>query len=266
MAMKMKFFIHFRFARSILIILILFGGAYRSYSQNQDSLKKIIAVNGSVSITNNGFGYIPSFALNKPAAIAKVTADEANLSFYGEFRYALEGRPWALALISRYKLINTSKEQISVGIQFPSIIFRNVSGIFSGSPKQILSAKPGIAPEFRTNFQLSDHFSIGGDYTYFRWVDNTAPQTGHLMFLRAHITNIKISDDLNFSVEPQVFYLRVDKTDGFYPLLNIVLAKDKFPITLSSMIYNAIDSNIGGKYSNWNVSVNYLFSSSYSKK
>jgi hypothetical protein len=210
-------FVKFRLTKPVLIILILLTAFHKSFCQNPDSLKKTIDVNGSVSITNNGFGYIPSFALNKPAAIAKVTADEANLSFYGEFRYALEGRPWAVAFITRYKLINTSQEQISVGIQFPSIIFRNVAGVFNGSPKQILSAKPGVAPEFRTNFQLSDHFSIGADYTYFRWVDNTAPQTGHLMFLRTHITNIKVTNNLKFSVEPQVFYLRVDKTDGFYP-------------------------------------------------
>jgi hypothetical protein len=254
------------FAKSILIFLILFGVPHKSFCQNQDSLKKNIVVNGSVSITNNGFGYIPSFALNKPAAIAKVTIDERNLSFYGEFRYALEGRPWALAIISRYKLVNTTKEQISVGFQFPSIIFRKTKVVLNGSPKSLLSAKPGIAPEFRANFQLSSQFSIGADYTYFRWLDNTAPQNGHLMFLRSRIANMKVSSNLKFSVEPQIFYLKVDKTEGFYPLLNIVLSKDRFPITISSMMYRAIDSNIGGKYSNWNISLNYLFRSSYLKK
>ena len=213
----MKNLIEFYFVKSFLIFLILFVGCYKSFCQNQDSLKKSIAVNGTVSITNNGFGYIPSFALGEPAAIAKVLVDERKLSFYGEFRYALKGRPWALAIISRYKLINTDKEQISVGIQFPSFIFRNMTGIFNGSRKEILSTKPGIAPEFRTSFQLTKKISIGADYTYFRWVDNTAPQNGHLMFLLARIANIKVSNDMQVSFEPQIFYLRIDKTDGFYP-------------------------------------------------
>ena len=259
--------VKFFFAKSILIFSIVFGVSYRSFCQKPDSLKNNIDINGSVSITNNGFGYIPSLALGSSAAIAKVTVDKNKLSFYGEFRYALEeGRPWALAVISSYKIINTKKEQISIGIHFPAISFRKVTGIFNGSPKEILSAKPGIDPEFRANFQLSDKLSIGGDYTYFRWVDNTAPQSGHLMFLRSHIANINIPANLHFVVEPSMYYLRVDKTDGFYALLNIVLSKDKFPFTLSSMMYKAIETDVAGKPSSANISLNYLFRTRYIKK
>ena len=52
---------------ALFIFFILFS--YCVFSQQTDTIKGIVAFNGSVSVTNNGFSLIPAFSLGDPAAI-----------------------------------------------------------------------------------------------------------------------------------------------------------------------------------------------------
>lgn len=252
--------------KTIAIVSSFLLVSYNSFSQEEDSLKNTLSINGMISVTNNGFSFIPAFTLDKPAALAFISIEKKRLSFNTEARYALDGRPWALAFIPRYKLIDTKKQQISIGVQFPSISFARIPVVKDGVQQETIQAQQSITPEINANLSISNHVGIGTSYLYNRGLGNTLPKNGHFLGLWGNVANIKVLKTLQLSFNSQVFYLYLDHTHGYYTAWSFVLSKDKCPITLSSMMYKTINSNIGGKDANWNLSINYVFGRKYVKK
>jgi len=57
---------------------------------------------------------------------------------------------------------------------------------------------------------------------------------------------------------PQLYYLKMDQYDGYYFTSSFNLARTGVPLSVSSIINKAIESNIpGSKNFNWNVSLVY---------
>jgi len=63
---------------------------------------------------------------------------------------------------------------------------------------------------------------------------------------------------------PQVFYINQDGKDGYYVNSTFTLAKQDFPLSVSSIINKEVRSNIpGSKDFIWNVSPVYSFNKNY---
>ena len=63
-----------------------------------------------------------------------------------------------------------------------------------------------------------------------------------------------------------MFYLKVDADDGFYVNATTTLGVRDFPITISSIINKAIESEIPSKDFDWNVSLIYTFNRDFTIK
>ena len=85
-----------------------------SYSQGTDSVYQNLKVSGSITVTNNGISIIPTFSLEKPAAIFDLSVGK-RLSFDPEFMFSLQGEPWTFLFWGRYKLVNGEKFHMNVG-------------------------------------------------------------------------------------------------------------------------------------------------------
>jgi hypothetical protein len=254
--------------KSVLFLFTFLLFAYFSFCQKSDTLKHILNFNGSVSVTNNGFSFVPSFSLGKPAAIFGFNLNGGKrFSFEPELRFSLEGKPWSFIFISRYKLINTSKFQLTLGTHLPAISFRTVPVIKDGISLDVIQAQRFFPVlELMPNYAITKDISVGMFYLYGHSLESDAAQNNLFISFRTSFSNIKISNQYFLRFNPQIFYLKSDKNDGFYTSANLTMAKRNFPFSISSMMNKAIKTDIKGKDFDWNVSLVYSFGKKYVRK
>lgn len=235
-------------------------------AQHNDSTKTAIGFKGSVSLTNNGFSFIPSFTLGKPAAIVNLAVGGKKFSFEPELRFSLEGKPWSFIFIWRYKLINTSKFQFTVGTHLPAIAFRTVSTEVNGVVSSAITAQRFLPVEAAPTYKLGKNANIGLYYLYARGIEADATLHTHFVALRGNVAQIPLPGQLRLRLNPQAFYLKTDAKDGYYTAMFLALSKDKFPISLSAMMNRAIRKSIAGDDFTWNVSLVYSFDTQWRRQ
>jgi hypothetical protein len=203
--------------------------------------------------------------LDKPAVIFNFNINGGKrFSFEPELRFALEGKPWSFVFISRYKVINKPKFQLSVGTHLPAIAFKTISVIKNGEPVDVIQALRFFpVMELMPNYSITKNISVGMFYLYGHGLEKGGTQNNHFLSFRTNFSNIKISNQYFLRFNPQVFYLKADQKHGFYTSANITMAKQNSPFSISSMMNKAIKTEIAGKDFNWNVSIAYAFGKSY---
>ena len=109
------------------------------------------------------------------------------------------------------------------------------------------------------SYKISDKVSIGIYYLRGQGFDEGIKQSNFLV-LNSSFANLFISEKFYFNISPQVYYLTLDKDQGYYAVAFITLAKKDFPISISSILNKAIDTQIAPEDDFiWNVSLNYSF-------
>ncbi len=253
--------------KKLVCIILLALSKQVVHSQNTDTSK--FYVNGSVSLTNNGISFIPSFSLGKPATMVNlyIGKDNGKLSFEPEFRYALSGKPWAVIFIWRYKLVRSNKFNLTVGTHLPYLVFRSTTVIDSAGNKSDNIQAQRYFPVLETypSYNLSKNTTIGIYYMYGIGLETNIPKHSQFISFRSNFASIKLSKAFYLKGMAQAYYLKLDKRDGFYTALNVTLAKSDFPISISSLVNKKLDSDIPGKNFDWNVSVNYSFKTKFVK-
>ena len=90
-------------------------------------------------------------------------------------------------------------------------------------------------------------------------LDNTAKTSNFLTF-NTVLSNIKLTKNYYLKIIPQVYYLKMDKDDGYYATSSFTLSNKNYPFSLSSIINKVIKTEISGSKSfNWNLSLIYSF-------
>jgi len=247
----------------LVLFLVLLNLSHYSFSQNTDSTKVISNFAGAVTVTNNGISFIPTFTLGKPAAIFDLAMGKKRLSFEPQFRFALEGKPWSFIFWWRYKLIKTSKVSVSLGAH-PAFAFTTVTDSTDGVTRKIIRAQRFLAGELSPNYFLTKNISIGMYYLYGHGIEKDAIQNTHFLTFNCNFSNIKLPKQFYIKFIPQVFYLKMDKQDGFYFTSALTLANRKIPLSISGVINKVIHTNItASKDFVWNVSLIYSFNKKY---
>jgi len=248
----------------LLATFILFAG--RAFSQEPDSVKPVINFKGSVTVTNNGFSFIPSFSLGKPAAILDLSVGGKRLSFEPQFRYSLEGRPWSFIFIWRYKLVKADKFQLTLGTHLPALNFGTVT-VEKDSVTQEMIRTQRYFPVFEVspNYAITKDINLSLFYLYGHGAKEATTKNTHYLSFRAYFSNLRLSKQFYLGFYPQLFYLKVDDTDGFYVASSLTLAKKNFPLSFSTLVNKAIQSDVDGKDFDWNVSLVYSFGSNLKK-
>lgn len=251
--------------KQLLLLLITFT-VFEASAQQKDSIKPLSHFSGSVSVTNNGISFIPSFSLGKPAAIFNLSMGKGKLSFDPELRFALEGKPWSFLFWWRYQLVKTNKFGVRLGAH-PALNFRTQSVTLNGVTKEVIITRRYFAGELTPNFYVSKNISVGMYYLYSRGIDRDAVRNTHFVTINSNFSNIKLSSKYYIKFVPQVFYLKQDKQDGFFVTATLTLAKKNFPLSLSSIVNKRIESDItGSKNFVWNATLAYSFNKHYAEK
>ena len=238
---------------------------YRSFSQKTDSTKSSSYFSGSASITNNGISIVPTFSLEKPAAIFMLSAGKGRFSFDPDIRFSLSGKPWTFLFWARYKLVNNDKFQVNAGTHLGLNFRRSVLPV-NGDSAELNVVRRYLAGELYPRILLTKDISIGIYYLYSHGLDKGTIGNTHFITLNTNFSNIKLTDQFFIKFNPQFYYLKLDAEDGFFFTSTLTVAKRNFPLSISGTINKRMESNItGSKNFIWNASLVYSFSKKYVK-
>jgi hypothetical protein len=245
---------------SVAAIIVLLCANFKAFSQGKDST---FYFHADLSATNNGFSIVPAFTLGDPAAFLDMRMGNKRMSFEPQFRYALEGRPWSLIFIYRYKAIIRPKFQLTFGGHLPGLNFITRPVTVNGIEENLSVARRFLAAEIIPTYKIKDNISVGLYFLRGHAFQQHGPQNTHFLALQGNFTKIKLVGKTYFSFNPQVFYLKVDADDGFYLNATTTFGVRDFPITISSIVNKAIETEIPTKDFDWNVSLIYTFDRNY---
>ncbi len=219
-----------------------------------------------LSVTNNGFSIIPAFSLGDPAGFLDLRMGNKRLSFEPQFRYSLEGRPWSFVFIYRYKAIVKPRFQLTMGGHLPGLNYVTTTVMINGIEEKLSVARRFLALEVIPTYKISDHASIGLYYLRGHGFQKHGPQNSNFLSLQGNINKIKLAGKAYINLNPQVFYLKVDTNDGFYVNATTTFGIAGFPITISSIVNKAIESEIPAQDFDWNVSLIYTLDKQFTLK
>ncbi|MFY9152624.1 MAG: hypothetical protein WAO52_11445 [Prolixibacteraceae bacterium] len=243
-------------------MFVLLQTSYFTIAENADSTKQVSHFSGSVLVTNKGISLIPSLTLGKPAAQFEFSMGKGKLTFEPQFRFALEGKPWSFIFWWRYKFTDTERFRFNIGAH-PALSFKTVDLSASGGSADGMIVRRYLAAELAPTFVLSKKVSVGPYYLIARGVEEEIAHNTHYLTLRGNVSNMRLSEQLTMEISPQVYYLRIHKTVGYYWASGFSLAKTNLPVSFSALINKKIDSDIAGDDFIWNVSLIYSFGKKY---
>ena len=243
--------------KGILVVLIAF---FHFSVFAQDSIIKPYIVAGNIGITNNGISIVPTFSLKQPAFnFTGSLSRGGRFSLDPDVRLTFDGRKGSAMMWLRYKMIQGKKFNFRVGAH-PAFNFALKSVTEKGKTWNITQARRFVATELAPNYIVNDHISFGAYYLHGNGLQTDGPISTHFVNFISSFSGIKLGANHLLSFSPQVYYLQIDKEDGFYLTGNVVLASKKSPIALMYLYNKEVRTNItGSKNLDWNLTLMYNF-------
>jgi hypothetical protein len=245
-----------------LPLVVLLNFSPFAFSQKTDSIKVAGTFGGVVTVTTKGISTIPNLTLGKPAVIFDMSVGR-RLSFEPQFRFALEGKPWSFVFWWRYELVNTGKLQFKIG-GHPAFSFKTVIDTMNGASEESIVTTRYLAGELAPGYWIAKNVRIGIYYLYARGIEKVITRNTHQLAFQGGFSNIKLTNQFYMRINPQIYYLNMDGNDGFYVTTVLTLAKQNFPLTVSSLFNKTIQTDIpAGDDFLWNISLIYTFNKRY---
>jgi len=240
------------------LLFCFFGFVHFTFAQKPDSVKSNGYLSGAVGITNNGISLIPTFSLDKPAAIFDMSIGKSKFSFDPELAFSLRGKPWYFLFWFRYQLVSNNKFQIHAGTHL-GLNFKNTVLPIDGNSNEVTITERYLAGELSTNYSFAKNITVGIYYLYSHGLDPTTVKNNHFITVNANFSHIKLGSKIFMGIAPQFYYLNQGEHDGFYFTSAFSLSKGNFPLSISSVINKAIQTDIASKDFVWNVTLTYSF-------
>jgi hypothetical protein len=247
-----------------LIIPLLFVGLPPTlYAQKNDSTNsKVNRFGGAVTIQSKGISTIPNLTLGKPAIVFDMSVGR-KLTFEPQFRFSLEGKPWAMVFWWRYKVLTGNKFTMDARANY-SLAFKTISDTASGKSQEIIRTTRYLAGALSPNFQFNKYIGVGMYLFYTRGLEKYITQNTYMVSVRPSISNIPITKNIVARFGPEVYYLKMDAKYGVYLNATLLVTKKNFPFSISVLANRTLKSNIPADYDFlWNVGIIYSFNKGY---
>jgi hypothetical protein len=249
----------------LILPLLLAGLSHALLAQKNDSANdKINIFGGAITIQSKGISTIPNLTLGKPAAIFDMKVGR-KLTFEPQFRFALEGKPWAMVFWWRYYASFSSKFKMIVSANY-SLAFKTIADTSSGTSQEIIRTTRYLAGAIAPNYQVNKFIGIGTYLFYTRGIEKYITRNTYMVSFRPSISNIPITKKIVARVGPEIYYLKMDDKDGVYLNVTFLISKKSFPLSISALINAPLESNIPSEYDLlWNVGLIYTFNKEYTE-
>ncbi len=253
--------------QKVLMFFLFLHLANLSFSQNADSTKQTLHLSGTVSANNNGFSFVPTFSLGKPAVQTgfNISSGKGRFSFHPQFWYSmLDYKPWSFIFIWRYKLVKREKFELILGTHAPAINFKSGTVTENGVAKEVVKARRFYpAVELLPIYKIKKDISLSLYYLFGTGIEKEISSKNHFLSIRPDFNNIPLTKKVFLRLNPQFYYLKIDKLDGFYSAVGLTVAHRKLPLSISTMMNLKLKSEIATKDFDWNVSLTYSFDKKY---
>ena len=156
------------------------------------------------------------------------------------------------------------KEKFNVGMgAHPSVVFNSTQITENNAIKNIIKVQRFLAAELAPTYKINNKLSIGLYYLTSFGSKESSIKRANFLTLNA-ISDLKLFNDYQLRLNPQVYYLKMDANDGYYYTATATISKSTLPISVQAMINQPFKSNIiGGQSFVWNVSLVYSFNKLY---
>jgi hypothetical protein len=246
--------------KKVLMLLMINLYTFRTVQgQQADSSHHPFHFSGSVSVTHNGLSFIPTFSLEKPAAVFNLSMGR-KVRFEPELRFGLDGKPWSFLFWWRYSLLNTGKFSLRLGAH-PAMNFKSQTVTLNGVPQKAIITRRYVAGELAPVYTISKKLSTGVYYLYSRGLDPGTAKNNHFLAYSLSVSHLRLLRDWYLKVTPQVYYLKLDQQDGYFVTSSFAIAKPGFPFSLGAIINKRVQAAIAGSRDFvWNTTLVYSFS------
>ena len=164
---------------------------------------------------------------------------------------------------TRYELFTEGKFKMTTGT-YLGLNFRTTTLPINGIATETQIVRRYLGAELAPNYFVAKNISFGSYYLYGRGIDVGTVKNTHFVTFNTNFSRIPISNQLYMRAVPQVFYINQDGKDGYYVNSTFTLAKQDFPLSVSSIINKELRSTIpSSKDFIWNVSLVYSFNKNY---
>jgi hypothetical protein len=247
----------------LILPLLLCGFSSVLVAQKNDSTwAKISTFGGAVTVQTKGISTIPNLTLGKPAVIFDMKVGR-KLTFEPQFRFALDGKPWAIVFWWRYYATFSSKFKMIVSTNY-SFAYKTITDSSSGSPQDIIRTTRYLVGALAPNYQFNKYFGVGLYLFYNHGIEKYITRNTHMYSFRTSISNIPITKNITARVAPEIYYLKMDDNNGVYINATLLISKKNFPLSLSALINSPLKSDIPAEYDLlWNIGLAYTFGKQY---
>ena len=224
----------------------------------QDESYKTSYFGGSFGLNNNGIALLPTFSLNKPAGFLMLNVGN-RFTFEPEFHFSLDGKPWTILLWGRYKLLQGEKFKLNIGAH-PGLLFQpQMLSINGAPPSEVITTERYLAGELVPNYFFTPNTSIGLYYLNGNGFAESSSKRLHFLTFNANFRKIHLSEDYYLRFNPQVYYLNMDRDEGFFTSAVIAFARNDFPVAIQMLTNKSFKTDFPGT-SNWMFSFSLIYS------
>ena len=234
--------------------------------ENDSTIAKINSFSGAVTIQSKGISTIPNLTLGKPAAVFDMKMGR-KLTFEPQFRFSLDGKPWAMVFWWRYYGSISNKFKVTLHANY-SLSYKSITSYTSsGTSQEIIRTTRYLVGAIAPNYQFNKYIGIGMYLFYNRGIEKFITRNTYMVSFRPSISNIPITKNIVARIDPEIYYLKMDDKDGVYLNATFLISKKNFPFSISALINKPLRSNIPSEYDFlWNVGLIYTFNKTYVEK
>lgn len=203
---------HYTYLAIILFIALVGVSQKMSAQEKETTVDKVSRSGGAVTIQSKGISTIPNLTLGKPAMVFDMSVGR-RLTFELQFRFSLEGKPWAMVFWFRYKILSGNKFTMDARAN-TSLSFKTFTDTSSGAYNENIMATRYMAAALSPNFQFNKYFGAGMYLFYTRGIEKYITQNTYMVSLRPSISNIPITKNIAGRIGPEVYYLKMDAKEG----------------------------------------------------
>jgi hypothetical protein len=145
-----------------------------------------------------------------------------------------------------------------------SFSYKTVKNASYDPPQENIRTTRYLVGAIEPIYQINKYFDIGVYLFYNYGIEKFITKNTYMYSFRPSVSNIPITKNIVARINPEIYYLKMDKNDGIYFNARFLISKKNCPVSISGLINKPLNSNIPAEYDLlWNVGVSYTFNKKY---
>jgi len=249
-----------------ILLLLMLCISPSLFAQGGDSAAvKINDFTAAVTIQSKGISTIPNLTLGRPAIVFDLKLGR-KLTFEPQFRFDLNGKPWAMVFWWRYYQAISNHFKVTYHTNY-SLSYKPIdSYTAAGTVQELIRTTRYLVGAVEPVYRLNKYLGVGTYLFYNYGIESFITRNTWMGSFRPSFSNLPIAKNVTAMVAPEIYYLKMDDKSGVYFNSRFLISKKNSPFALSGLINKPLKSTIASEYDFlWNVGLSYTFRQKYRK-